>query len=213
MQAILFDMDGLMIDTERLYFQAERELASKFDKEAPEETLWKMMGRKPIDAMQIFINDLQLGIKAKDLLIIRDEIMERKLRNDMLAMPGLFDIIQELHQKYKLAIVTGAPKKFLDITLEKLKIAEYFELFQDSDKIQKGKPDPEIYLTAIHKLGVEAHDCIVLEDSSNGAKAGKNANCYTIAVPSEYTKKQDFSFVDFIAKDLIEAKEHILNLV
>ncbi|MCB1192935.1 MAG: HAD family phosphatase [Leptospiraceae bacterium] len=213
MEAILFDMDGLMIDTERLYFEAERELADRFQRELQEKTLWKMMGRNPLTAMQIFIDDLELSISAKDLLGIRDEIMERKLRTDMVTMPGLFEIINEFHSKLKLAIVTGAPQKFLDITLENLKIETYFDAFQTSDEIQNGKPNPEIYLKAIRKLKTLPQNCVVLEDSSNGARAGKNAGCYTIAIPSEYTQNQDFSFVDYIAKDLSEAKEHIQNLI
>jgi beta-phosphoglucomutase-like phosphatase (HAD superfamily) len=73
----------------------------------------------------------------------------------------------------------------------------------------EGKPAPEIYLKAMARLGVPPAECIVLEDSSNGARAGKNAGAYVIAVPSQYTRDQDFSFADFIAHDLLDAARQV----
>ncbi len=75
-----------------------------------------------------------------------------------------------------------------------------------------GKPAPEIYLKAMTRLGTPAEQCVVLEDSSNGALAGKRAGAYVIAVPSQYTRDQDFSFVDYIAADLMGAVGHIKQL-
>src|SRR5205085_215748 len=80
---------------------------------------------------------------------------------------------------------------------------------QTSDDIKHGKPDPEIYLKVIGKLGVAANECFVLEDSSNGARAGKRASAYVIAVPTEHTRSQDFSFVDYIAANLLDAAAHV----
>ncbi|MCX7920806.1 MAG: HAD family phosphatase [Clostridia bacterium] len=213
MKAIIFDMDGLMIDTERLYFETQREIAQSYGKKLNHETLWKMMGRKPIESIMIFVDDLKIDIEPAKMLEIRDRIFEDKLRKDLRPMPGLFKILEEFEGKMKLAIATGAPKIFLDIVMEKLDIRHYFDVIQTSDTIKNGKPDPEIYLEAIKKLGVEPEECFVLEDSSNGALAGKRAGCYTIAVPSEYTIRQEFGFVNYIARGLNDAREHIKMVV
>ncbi len=211
MKAIIFDMDGLMIDSERLYFQSEREVARRFGQEVKDETLWKMMGRKPIESMQVFSEDLGLDIPSEELVEIRDELYGEKLKNDLVPMKGLFEILEEFKGKLVMSIATGSPVKLLDLILDRLKIKNYFDVLQASDDIVNGKPDPEIYLKTIEKLGANPEECIVLEDSSNGARAGKNAGCYTIAIPSEYTKMQDFSFADYIAADLIDARMHIIS--
>ncbi|WP_407652315.1 HAD family hydrolase [Acetivibrio straminisolvens] len=212
-KAVIFDMDGLMIDTERLYFDVERLIARNFGKEVKDETLWKMMGRKPLEAITVFAEDLGLDISPRELLSIRDDLFVKKLINEVEAMPGLFDILNSIRGKLKMAIATGSPNKFLKIVLDKLKIEDYFDVFVTSDEVEKGKPDPEVYNTAAKRLGVMPAECIVLEDSSNGALAGVTAGCYTIAVPSVYTNKQDFSFVNYIARDLKDAAEKINELI
>ena len=212
-KAIIFDMDGLMIDTEGLYFEVERVLARSYGREVRDETLWKMMGRKSLESMTIFAEDLELTVSPQELLRARDEMFQQKLEKTVLPMKGLSEILDTFHGKLKLAIATGSPNKFLDIAMRKLDIRNYFNVLQTSDEIVNGKPDPEIYLTAISKLGLVPEECIVLEDSSNGALAAKRAGCYTIAVPSEYTCRQDFSFADYRAADLDDASRHITSLL
>ena len=93
--------------------------------------------------------------------------------------------------------------------IAQLGIASRFEAVQTSDNVKEGKPAPEIYLKAMAKLDLPGAACAVLEDSSNGALAGKRAGAYTVAVPSEYTHWQDFSFVDYVAKNLEDAASHL----
>ncbi len=209
MKAIIFDMDGLMIDTERLYFETEREMAKNFGKELRDETLWKMMGRKPIESLEIYAKDLGIDVPAQKLVEIRNRLFLEKLMKDLVPMKGLFELLEEFKGKLMLAVATGSPVKLLDIILDRLNLRDYFDVLQASDNIVNGKPDPEIYIKAIESLNACPEECIVLEDSGNGALAGKSAGCYTIAVPSEYTLMQDFSFVDYRAADLIDARQHI----
>jgi HAD superfamily hydrolase (TIGR01509 family) len=212
-KAIIFDMDGLMIDSERLYFDVERALAANYGKEVRDETLLKMMGRNPLEAMSIYGKDLGLDISGEELLAIRNDMFVERLRNEVSAMKGLYEMLNRFRGKLNMAIATGSPYKFLRIVLDKLKIEEYFDVLQSSDEISEGKPSPEIYLKAAQKLKVLPSECVVLEDSCNGALSGKRAGCYTIAVPSVYTYKQDFSFVRYIARDLYDAAGHIENLM
>jgi HAD superfamily hydrolase (TIGR01509 family) len=212
-KALIFDMDGLMIDSERLYWQVEKDLALSYRKEVKEETLWKMMGRRPIEGLRIFVEDLGLPISAEEALALRDVRMREKYRDESEAMPGLFHILDTFYGELKLAVCTGAQREFMEVVVDRLKIREKFKVLQASDEIKKGKPDPEIYLRTCVRLGLEPKQCIVLEDSSNGALAGRRAGCYTIAVPSEYSRGQDFSFVDFVASDLFVAEKHISGLL
>lgn len=209
MKAIIFDMDGLMIDSERLYRQAQKNIAGQFDKIMTEEIRMKMMGRKPIESLRLFVKELAIPMDPAKLLEIRNGIMREKLKNELVPMPGLTHIIGKFHGKLKLAICTGAQEEFLDIVVDQLGIRDKFAVLQNSDDIENGKPDPEIYLKTCKRLGLQPGECIVLEDSLNGVVAGKKAGCYVIAVPSEYTKDENFEAADFIAHDLFDAAKHI----
>ncbi len=206
-------MDGLMIDSERLYFQAEEDMSKKFGVQLRKETLWKMMGTKPIEGLAIFVKDLKLPISAQEALEMRNKIMRKKLQTELEAMPGLFHILETFFNRLKLAVCTSAQEEFLDIVVDLLEIREKFDVLQSSDSIAKGKPEPEIYIKTCEKLGVTPQDCIVLEDSANGVTAGKKAGCLVIAVPSEYTQSQDFTSADFIVSDLFHAEKHIHTLL
>lgn len=212
-QAIIFDMDGLMIDSERLYIAADRQIAAEYGKEIRETTLSKMMGRKPIHSMTVFARDLGLSVEPEKLLARRDVLMLEKFRDKLICMKGLDEIIDEFAGVLKYAVATGAAQKYLDIVVEALNLDKHFSVFQNADSLKKGKPAPDIYLETCRKLNLPPEKCIVLEDSSNGARSGKDAGCYVIAVPNEFTKNQDFSFVDFIANDLRAAGDHIKSLL
>jgi HAD superfamily hydrolase (TIGR01509 family) len=212
-KAIIFDMDGLIIDSERLYFQAERMIAARFNKVVQDTTLGKMMGRTPIEGMDIFVKDLGLPVNPQDVLIMRTDLMRNLLNKDLVIMPGFFHILGTFQNRLDFAVCTGAQREFLDLVVNRLCIRDRFRVFQTSEGIDIGKPDPEIFLETCRKLGTPPQKkCIVLEDSSNGALAGRRAGCIVIAVPSEYTKGQDFSFIDLVAADLYEAAKIIGNL-
>ncbi len=212
-KALIFEMDGLMIDSERLYFQAEEDMSKKFGVQLREKTLWKMMGTKPIEGLAIFVKDLQLPISAQEALDMRNKVMRKKLQTELEPMPGLFHILETFSNRFKLAVCTGAQEEFLNIVVDSLKIRNKFDVLQSSDGIAKGKPEPEIYLKTCKKLRVNPQDCFVLEDSANGVTAGKKAGCTVIAIPSEYTQSQDFTSADFVASDLREAEHHIQTFV
>jgi len=205
-------MDGLMIDSEKLYFATGREIAASFGKEVKDETFWRMMGRSPVDSITIFVNEVGLPISVTETLAERDRIMAHKLATELEPMPGLMDVLKAFQGRYRMAIATGSPMKFLDVVVDQLQLTSYFDVLQSSDEIKNGKPHPEIYEKAATLLDLTTNECCVLEDSSNGALAGKRAGCYVIAVPNEHTREQDFSFVDFLAKDLREVATHLAGL-
>lgn len=211
--ALIFDMDGLMIDSERLYFAAEREMAAAHGKEIRDEQLWPLMGRKPIESLRLLRKILGIGTPPEELLAWRNRLMLEKMRRDLGAMPGLFEILDVFKGRLKLAVATGAQQEFLDIALDTLRIREYFDVLQTADAVERGKPDPEIYLIACRRLGLQPGECIVLEDARNGVLAGKAAGCPVIAVPSDYTRGQDFSEADWVEPDLFAAARRIESLL
>lgn len=208
-KALIFDMDGLMIDSERLYFEVERGLARRFGKEVRDETLWRMMGRTPLEGLTIYVSELDLPLSPAEAVVIRNDLMREKMKSDLQPMPGLFHILDAFRGKRKLAVSTGAPREFLDLAVDKLGIRDRFDVLLASDEIAKGKPDPEIFLETCRRLGVPPSRVVILEDSENGVIAGKRAGCAVVAVPNDYTRGQDFSRADRVAADLFEAEKLI----
>lgn len=211
--ALIFDMDGLMIDSERLYFAAEREMAAFYGKEIRDEQLWPLMGRKPIESLRLLREILGIGMPPEELLAWRNRLMLEKMRRDLGAMPGLIEILDAFHGRLKLAVGTGAQREFLDIALDTLRIRPYFDVLQTADAVERGKPDPEIYLLTCRRLRLPPGECIVLEDARNGVLAGKAAGCRVIAVPNDYTRGQDFSAADWVEPDLFAAARRIEKLL
>jgi HAD superfamily hydrolase (TIGR01509 family) len=168
-----------------------------------------MMGRSPLDSVELFCRELNISEDPRQLLARRDAEVFARFSRDVQAMPGMREALDKFRPKYKLAIATSATRRFVDLVMERLQIRDYFEVLQTSEDVLEGKPAPEIYLKAMSKLGVVPAGSVVLEDSSNGALAGKRSGAYTIAVPSQYTRLQDFSFVDFRAGDLRQAAAHV----
>jgi HAD superfamily hydrolase (TIGR01509 family) len=212
-KGLIFDMDGLMIDSERLYFQAERELASRFGREASDELLGRMMGRKGLESMGIFVKELKLPLTAEEALALRTPLMRRLIAEDLRPMPGLGHILEAFAGRLKLAVATGASRKLLDIVVDRLGIRDKFDLLLPSDGIKSGKPDPEIFLAACAGLGLPPAECVVLEDSGNGVLAGRRAGCYVVAVPSAYSREHDFSPADAVVPDLFRAAAHVEGLL
>ncbi len=212
-RAVLFDMDGLMIDTEPYYMRSIRSVAGKFGIEVPDTFFAKLMGRKPIESCTLLVNELKVPMTPAQFLDERDGMVFELMHRELKPMPGLYELLDNLDHGMKLAVVTGARSHFLDLALDKLGIRERFDVLVPSDRVAHGKPDPEIYLKAASELGIPPEECAVLEDSSLGAQAGKRAGCYTIAVPNDHTRDQDFGFVDYVADGLEDACRHILRLV
>lgn len=211
-QAIVFDMDGLMVDTERLYIASNHDIAARYGKSVGPEVLRQMMGRVPMESMGIFCRALQIEQPAEVILKQRDDLMEARLREGFRTLPGLGELIEYASGRYRLAIATGSPKRFLDIIVDRLQLRDRFEVLQTSDGITQGKPHPEIYLQAMAKLGVAGEQCIVLEDSPNGMKAGRTAGAYVIGVPNEHTRDGDLSAAHVCVRDLHEARQHVMTL-
>jgi HAD superfamily hydrolase (TIGR01509 family) len=213
MQAVVFDMDGLMIDSEKIYWAVGRQMAREFGKVLQDATLGKMMGRSPLKSVEIYAQDLGLDIPPAELLELREHRVRKELEKGVDPMPGLFEVLEMLKKNFKLAVATSAPMYLVDIIFRVLNLRPYFDAIQTSDDVINGKPDPEIYLKAMGRIGVTPAKSFVLEDSSNGALAGKRSGAYTIAVPSEYTRNQEFGFVDYKAANLLDAARHIQQRV
>src|SRR5258708_11579677 len=141
MRAVIFDMDGLLIDSEKVYWEAGRQIAREFGKEVSDQTLGRMMGRKPLQSIELVARDLGISDSPESLLKRREARVLQVLERGVDPMPGLFQILPALHAKFPLAIATSAPKYIVDVVMRRLEIGRYFNVIQTSDDVTNGKPD------------------------------------------------------------------------
>ncbi len=209
-RCLIFDMDGLMVDTEPLYWAVARELAISFGTRVEDSTLRKMMGRSRMDSMRIFAADCGIaGVSVEQLLDLRERQMLARYAQGVSPMPGLLEILDQFDERMDFAIATSSPRKFTEVLLPAMGIADRFKVIQTGDEIKNGKPDPEIYLNAIARLGAQASACIVLEDSHAGALSGHRAGAAVVAVPTHLTRGEDFSFANICVDNLHQAADWI----
>lgn len=207
MQAVIFDMDGLMFDTESLFSIVQNEITKKRGKEFTLEIKGKMMGQKPLHAIKIMLDGLGIDEKPEDVFLEQNKKYLELLRTQSEPMPGLFELLALLEERHiRKGIATGSIHQWVNILLERFNLQNRFEFVLTGEHVALGKPDPEIYLKAINEFVLPASSCLVLEDSSNGIKAAKAAGCFAVAVPSDFTRHQDFSGADLVVGGLLDKK-------
>lgn len=212
-RALIFDMDGLMVDTEPIYWEVARALAQQYGTRVADATLRRMMGRSGLEAMGLFARECGITTASPaDLLREREQGMIARYTAGVAPLPGLHAIIDRFRGRLRLAVATSSPRKYTDVLLPALGLAEVFDVVQTGDDVTRGKPDAEIYLKCMERLGVAPAECVVLEDSPAGALAGKRAGAYVIAVPTHLTAGEDFCFADARAVDLVEAANQLDRL-
>lgn len=205
--AVIFDMDGLMFDTESLFSITEKEIAEKREKKFTVEIQGKMMGQKPLHAIEIMLKELGIDEDPQKVLKERDERYVELLKTDSQPMFGLFSFLDLLEKNnIRKCIATSSRKEWVEILFNKFDLRNKFEFIITGEEVEFGKPNPAIYLKAVEKLDLPASSCLVLEDAENGIKSAKSAGCMAIAIPNEFTKGHDFSDADLIVSSLEDKK-------
>jgi HAD superfamily hydrolase (TIGR01509 family) len=206
-RAVVFDLDGLMFNTEELYFEVGSEILRRRGYEFTPELLDQMMGRPSQVALQIMIDTHTLKATVQELLDETDEIFPGILRERLAPMPGLVELLAALEEhKIPKGIATSSRRAFVERVLGQFDFQPRFAPILTSEDISRGKPDPEIYLKAADRIGVQPSEMLVLEDSQNGCRAAVAAGAITVAVPSGHSHRHDFTGVTLIADTLRDAR-------
>lgn len=203
-KAVIFDKDGVIVDSEPLQHRASQEILADYGYVYTIEDHKILAIGKAGNAYYPIIQE-HYGIT--DIEVFRQRRRDRyiELAGKHLKMRrGVLTLIRRLFNAwYPLAVASGSSKKLLAHDLAKFKLNQYFKVIVSGENY-KSKPDPEIFLVAAEKLGVKPSECIVIEDSEVGVKAAKSTGMYCIAIPHELTAHQDFSIADEVASSFAE---------
>lgn len=202
-EAVIFDMDGVLVDSERAKFENWKNITGI----AIEEDFFKRecVGKSREDICKILIEKYDLPFSVEELAE-KDKESARKIYSKPMPIKPAIEFLKGVYGKYKIALAASQQMEFIKIVLNSLDITEYFNnnIFSGHDSVARDKPAPDIYLLAARKLAVKPEHCAVIEDSETGVLSAKNAGMYCIAVPNEFTGHQDFSKADLVVNSLLE---------
>lgn len=192
--AIIFDMDGLMIDSEPYHCRSFDKVFRQFGKRLTEEENNKhYVGISDKDAAEDMVQRYGLPLLPDDLVRQKQDAYLTYL-TQVTPQPGLLDLLNKLKmRKYKTAVASSSMLREIEAVVSALKVKSFFDILCSAQEVQHGKPAPDLFLYAAERLVIPPAQCLVLEDATSGVRAAKAAGMFSIAVPSRETIKSDFS--------------------
>ena len=207
LKAVAFDLDGLMFNTEDLYWDVGSEILRRRGCQLTTKLTDEMTGRRSHVSLQIMIDWHSLDDTVEELQRESEEIFDQFLEERVAPMPGLLDLINALERDaVPMAIATSSGRAFVRRVLSLYNFEPRFHAILTAEDVSQGKPDPEIYLSAASRLNVNPPELLVLEDSQIGCRAATAAGAFAIAVPGNRTSHHDFSSASMIAKSLSDLR-------
>jgi mannitol-1-/sugar-/sorbitol-6-/2-deoxyglucose-6-phosphatase len=213
-KAVIFDMDGLLIDSEPFWQEAEINIFSTVGLHLTREMCMQTMGYKISEVIPYWYNRKPWSGKSFEQL--ESEIFEEAIRlivEKGEPMPGvkyILDFFKE--RKLKIGLASTSPMRIINTVLSKLSITHYFEMLNSAEYEEYGKPHPAVFINGAKKLDIETHSCLVFEDSFNGLIAAKAARMKTISIPDKYYFNQaKFDIADFKLNSLLEFNDSHLE--
>jgi len=204
MKAVIFDMDGVIVDSEPLHFDVCIEVLKKIGLNGEKDYFNKFVGVTNPAMWKIAREELGIENSIEELINIQVALTVELFKNSSIgAIDGIIDLMKELKkEKIPCAIGSSSPQIFIDSVVEKLDIKDYLEFALSGETLPKSKPDPMIFLTVAQNLKIEAKDCLVIEDSKHGVQAAKSAGMKCIGFVNPNSGNQDLSKADYLTDSI-----------
>lgn len=208
-RAVCFDLDGLMFNTEHVFFEAGGELLRRRGHEMTLDVMNVLIGRRPMESFQALVAYLKLDESPEALLAESREIFHAMLATRLAPMPGLFELLDAIEAAgLPKGVATSSPRYYLNDVLGQFQLLPRFCITLTSEDVTHGKPNPEIYLKAARMLSVDPAEMLVMEDSHAGTAAAVAAGAHVVSIPHEFTAGHDFAGAKHIAGSLADPYIH-----
>ena len=212
-KAVIFDMDGVLVDSEPVYQEATINVLDSLNIKATQDDLLKLAGGSSLHFNK-FIQDVSKGsISCEDFNKVCDQYyLDNPVKYEKIMFPHVRETLDYLKDKgYILALASSSKEYEIDNVLKRCDLKDYFKLIISGEVFKESKPNPEIYLTCIKRLNLEAKECVALEDSEYGIEAAKKAGLICIAKRDDRFN-YDQSKADYFIDDHDEIKDILENL-
>jgi HAD superfamily hydrolase (TIGR01509 family) len=182
--AVIFDLDGVLIDSESIWSQARRELALERGGRWPPGTERAMMGMSSREWSRYMHDELGVPMPPEEISAAVVERLDRLYRERLPLIPGAREAVAALAERWPLGLASSANRPIIELVLALGGMERFFAVVVSSEEVPHGKPAPDVYLEAARRLGVDPHRCVAVEDSTNGLRAAAAAGMAVIAVPN-----------------------------
>jgi len=182
-KAVIFDMDGLLVDSEPVWDRARKSMADGAGKPWTEDDHKALMGVSTAEWADYMIEHLELDLSPEEVV---NEVVERMIamyRTGIPYLPGAVAAVDLAARHFRTALASGSHPALIDAVTADGAMAGRFEVIVSGDEVARGKPSPDVYLAAAERLGLDPRECVCLEDSGNGILAGARAGMRVVAVP------------------------------
>jgi len=202
--AVIFDLDGVLADSEPWWNKIDAKLLAEYGVNYRGECHRNVLGVSYWLAIEFYKKKFGISAPAEAMMKRRGEIATEYFANRVGLFPSTKDVLNELREmKLRLAVATSSISASARPFLDRHQLTQFFDVIVTGDEIERGKPDPDIYLRTAEKLGIVADDCLVVEDSLSGIAAAKAARIRVAAIPDrrfvdtrEYDKEADYLLND-----------------
>jgi HAD superfamily hydrolase (TIGR01509 family) len=202
-RAVIFDMDGVMIDSEPLWERTEKIMMARKGLEYTPVYREKIVGLGQIDSTKLLKTTFSLNTDIEDIINERISILLDIYKQELVLRNGLTELLNILTQNsFDIALASSSPYRVIKFVLDKFCLNEYFNPVVSGDFVEHGKPEPDIYINTAEKLGLKSIECVVIEDSINGVVSAKNAGMHCIAIPDKRLDPAGFVRADIILESI-----------
>jgi len=189
-RAVIFDVDGVLVDSYRAHFEAWKRVGRRAGRPIGENTFASLFGRRNREIIRLLWGDVLTEAQAEELAQWKEVQYREVLRTDFRPMDGAAELVDALKAAgFLLAVGSSGPPENVRIALEGLGRARLFDAMVTGDEVRAGKPDPEVFLKASAKLGVEPRSSAVVEDAVAGVEAARRAGMAAIALVGTATRE------------------------
>ena len=183
-EAVVFDLDGVLVDTEELWDKARRQIAEERGGRWPEDGQRAMMGMSSQEWSPYMHEELGVPDPPEQISAEVVRRLEELYRERLPLIPGALDAVRRLAARWPLAIASSSNRPIIDLFLELTGTADLFQATVSSEEVARGKPAPGVYLEAARRLGVDPGRAVAIEDSENGIRSAAAAGMHVIAIPN-----------------------------
>jgi HAD superfamily hydrolase (TIGR01509 family) len=185
-EAVVFDLDGVLLDSEQLWNQSKEALVRATGGRWRDDAPRAMLGMNSTEWSSYMHDELDVPLPQEEINRAVVSWMEERYRSGLPLLPGAVDVVRGLAAQWPVALASSASRGIIDLVLELSGLAEVFVVTVSSDEVPRGKPAPDVYLKAARRLGVAPASCVAIEDSSSGLRSAAAAGLTAIALPNPY---------------------------
>jgi HAD superfamily hydrolase (TIGR01509 family) len=184
--AVVFDLDGVLLDSEQIWDEAREELARERGGRWHDRAQRDMMGMSSPEWSRYMHEVIGLPEPPEEINLEVVRRMERRYRDRLPLVPGAREAVERLAARWPLGLASSSNRPLIDLVLDVSGLAPFFRATVSSEEVARGKPAPDVFLEAARRLGVDPERAAVVEDSRNGILAGRAAGTRVIAVPNPH---------------------------